>query len=330
MFMDSFKFKDSANVSENGGAFDYADAGFAFTVAVLISVAFSVVFTFAVAGIAAIKGRSLSEYIGEVGGGVPYNAFAYGLSGISIAVSVLIISARKKTRPLSGLPFKKFKPKYLILGLAITFGMLFGFTKLNGIFIDLMKKIGYAKPDMALPMHNFADYLLWIALIAILPAFTEECLFRGYVAEGLKTGDTAFAAITGGILFSLFHQNPQQTVYQFICGFVLFLIAIKSGSLWLTVIMHFINNFVIITLAYFGVEIGETAELVLTIAGAALFLGALAYLVFFDGKQPCKKTAENEENPLFRTKKGFFIYAFIGIAACVIMWFTDLFTYIKG
>ena len=49
-----------------------------------------------------------------------------------------------------------------------------------------------------------------LAVVAVLPAFLEESIFRGVMLEGMKALGTAAACLLGGLCFSLFHQNPEQ------------------------------------------------------------------------------------------------------------------------
>ena len=43
-----------------------------------------------------------------------------------------------------------------------------------------------------------------------------------------------------------------------------------------------------------------------------------------------KSTPSTEENPVKPTKTHFFLFSAAGLAVCVLMWLTDLFTYIGG
>ena len=48
----------------------------------------------------------------------------------------------------------------------------------------------------------------------------------------------------------LMHGNPEQTVHQFIIGLVVGYLFLKSGNIWLGVIVHFFNNFIAVTQIY--------------------------------------------------------------------------------
>jgi sodium transport system permease protein len=86
---------------------------------------------------------------------------------------------------------------------------------------------------------------LWwqLFLIALLPAVCEELAFRGFILSGLLRRMTPTTAIiVSGFLFGFFHVNPQQLLTATVLGWVLGLIATRSGSLLPGVLFHFVNN----------------------------------------------------------------------------------------
>lgn len=78
---------------------------------------------------------------------------------------------------------------------------------------------------------------------AFLPAFVEETFFRGYFLNNLSKH---FSLITSSIIVSLFfaalHFNPIFILQYFCISLVLNYIYIKSGSLFIVILIHFINN----------------------------------------------------------------------------------------
>ena len=48
----------------------------------------------------------------------------------------------------------------------------------------------------------------------------------------------------------MYHLNWAQTVYQFIFGIILASVVIRTKRLWYAMILHFINNFIVITYTY--------------------------------------------------------------------------------
>ena len=94
---------------------------------------------------------------------------------------------------------------------------------------------------------------LWLLLMAaVVPAVVEETLFRGAALSGFRRGLPALpAVIVAGAIFGLFHLTPD-TVFRFLptawLGILLGWIVVVSGSLPLAILLHFLNNGLILAL----------------------------------------------------------------------------------
>jgi sodium transport system permease protein len=98
-----------------------------------------------------------------------------------------------------------------------------------------------------------ARFLWLIALVAVVPAISEELVFRGVLLSGFRSRAPAWAAvILTGLLFGLFHLSPA-TGFRVLptawMGMVLAWVVIASGSLPLAILLHFVNNALIVVLA---------------------------------------------------------------------------------
>ena len=51
-------------------------------------------------------------------------------------------------------------------------------------------------------------------------------------------------------LFTIMHGGPEQTVHQFILGVVFGYIFVTTGNLWVTILIHFFNNAIAVTLMF--------------------------------------------------------------------------------
>ena len=79
--------------------------------------------------------------------------------------------------------------------------------------------------------------------VAILPPIFEEWICRGMVLRGLLTRMKPFWAILlSALFFSIMHLNPWQGAEALIIGLVMGYIYYKTGSLLLTMLIHFVNN----------------------------------------------------------------------------------------
>ena len=202
--------------------------------------------------------------------------------------------------------------KFYLIGFVLVFGMLFGASILASLFETWMEELGFTLSGAPVPVDTAGYFAASLVVVGIIPGILEEALFRGVLLGGMKRFPPWAAVLLSGALFSLFHQNPAQTVYQFLFGCVFALVVIKSGSLLPAVFMHVLNNAFIIVYQYLGAEPGETASLVLLIAGLIAAIGGITCLLL------CKTPPREErERPRYGV---FFLYASLGILYCAAMW----------
>ena len=80
-------------------------------------------------------------------------------------------------------------------------------------------------------------------LTAIFAPIFEEWLCRGMVLRGLLTKmKPGWAIVISALFFAFIHMNPWQALNAFIIGVVMGYVYFRTGSLWLTMLMHFVNN----------------------------------------------------------------------------------------
>lgn len=89
------------------------------------------------------------------------------------------------------------------------------------------------------------DGVLWLGLfhIALVPAFAEEVLFRGYVLRAFqKSWGIVMAIVVSGFVFAIFHLQLTNILPLATLGILLAVVTWLSGSIWPAVFAHFVNN----------------------------------------------------------------------------------------
>lgn len=89
---------------------------------------------------------------------------------------------------------------------------------------------------------TFMSKLLFFVYISVMPAIFEELYIRKAVINFSKKYGNIFAVISSAILFAVLHLNISQSLFAFIMGVILGIVAIKSKSIIPTAIIHFLNN----------------------------------------------------------------------------------------
>lgn len=93
-------------------------------------------------------------------------------------------------------------------------------------------------------MESRGDLLLNLVMVALLPAIGEEFLFRGVIQNLLSqlTRKKHAAIIITAVLFSAIHMQFFGFFPRFLLGVLLGYLLVWSGSIWLPVFAHFLNN----------------------------------------------------------------------------------------
>ncbi len=252
-----------------------------------------------------------------------YKYFAYLIPQACFA-GIAVFFFRKNNVPVRTV-YCGCKWYYFVIALVLQFGLLFSLSELNGYFVKLLTLIGYKPSQSTLPSLDGWNLLPAILVIAVLPALFEETIFRGILSKQTFASGWGLVptVLISGAMFSLFHHNPEQTLYQFACGMCFTLIAIRSGSVLPTVCAHFVNNALILVLeatgngSFSSLPLGGYLALVIT--SALCLVGTLVFLIFFDKR--------NNRKGGVKDGKIFLLGAGAGIIVCAVVW---LATFIGG
>ncbi|MBL7811360.1 MAG: CPBP family intramembrane metalloprotease [Bacteroidetes bacterium] len=107
-----------------------------------------------------------------------------------------------------------------------------------------------------LDMQTPGELMLCLFLAGLLPAFTEELLFRGILQRIFfritgKAGTSIFLQAT---VFALLHLSFYELPAIFLMGIMFGIVTYATGTTWYSVIMHFLFNATSIVLHYFSLR----------------------------------------------------------------------------
>lgn len=91
-----------------------------------------------------------------------------------------------------------------------------------------------------------------VIMIALIPGIGEELLFRGIILKLFKklTKNTHLAVLFSAILFSALHMQFYGFLPRLGLGLLLGYIFVYTGSLWIPIFIHFLNNAAAIIFVY--------------------------------------------------------------------------------
>lgn len=105
--------------------------------------------------------------------------------------------------------------------------------------------------EKMLNVHSLDALLFNVFLVAVVPALGEELFFRGTIQRLLSDWKGALFAIwITAFVFSAIHMQFYGFLPRMLLGAFLGYLLLWSGSLWLPIIAHFVNNSVAVVFYY--------------------------------------------------------------------------------
>jgi len=214
----------------------------------------------------------------SVTGGMLYTVLN-ALSAPLAIITVLIFSRAYSHRKVSySLSVNGCNPLYFLIAVMASIGMFFGFGFVNGLISDALSKLGIVQSAVALDFSGVGSVILFTLSLGVIPAVTEELLFRGLMFKSLSGVKLWQGVLFVSLCFALFHCSVVQFVYQMIYGAVLCLLTYCAKSVLPAILAHFINNFAVILLTYLGVNIDFYNALII-IGGLVVLAVTVAWLI---------------------------------------------------
>lgn len=167
----------------------------------------------------------------------------------ALAVPILIITAWHTRKRWAFLRFRT--PDWTLVALSV-FGLV-GLTPISWWLGSLNAAIPFPEWVNMLEesqielieqvLEQNLGIIFSLAVMAVTPAICEEILFRGYLQRQFERSMGVFwAVVLIGLLFGFFHLRFTQVIPLSVIGMYLAYLTWRSGSIWLAIIIHFLNN----------------------------------------------------------------------------------------
>lgn len=149
-----------------------------------------------------------------------------------------------------------------------------------------LEETAQALTDKMTNVDTIGGLLLNLLVIALIPAVGEEMTFRGVIQQSLtRRMNPHIAIILSAAIFSFFHFQFFGFLPRLFLGILLGYMFYITGSLWTSILMHFVNNGAAVTLYYLGnigviedaEHWGETQNVWIIVASAVMTLGLIIW-----------------------------------------------------
>lgn len=175
--------------------------------------------------------------------------------------------------------------KILLIGIPVMYAINMAGGLIAAAITKIANNAGYKVPEANIDLTSNAtlNVILFILRLCVLAPIIEEFLMRGCMLKILKPYGNWFAIIVTSVMFGLVHNNIGQGIGAVAGGILFGIIAVKSESIYPTIVLHGVNNFFasiqIILAGKYGNEnaLNTFGTLLLFIA----FSGAIMFFLFF-------------------------------------------------
>ena len=149
-------------------------------------------------------------------------------------------------------------------------------------FVEQIKQMIEETYRLLVTSHSTPEFIFVTMVVALVPAVTEELLFRGLVQRNLEGLGGKKAAILAGIIFGAYHLNPFTFIALAALGVYFGYIVYRSGNISLAISAHFFNNFLACAATY--MELDEDFVAMSPTGGASpmmVGINSLGFLLVF-------------------------------------------------
>lgn len=196
---------------------------------------------------------------------------AQGLSSIMMFIvpPIVYYYVTRRENQMQELGFRSFTSPWTLLltGVLLMFvslpvtnqltawneGMSLGstFAKLEE-YLKMLEETAAAATEKMLNVDTIGGLLFNLLIIALIPAIGEELTFRGVLQQSLTRGlkNPHVAILLSAAIFSFIHFQFYGFLPRMFLGLLLGYMFYISGSLWTSILMHFVNNGTAVVLYY--------------------------------------------------------------------------------
>ena len=160
------------------------------------------------------------------------------VSQLLYLVPVLLYMAGKRIRPWEWMPFTRIPVSAFLMLLLFSLLLL-----PLVIFVNLISMLFVTNRAVEMS-RGLSDNGFWLKLLlfAVMPAVSEEFMFRGIFYHAYRKKGVWMGALACGIVFGLLHLNFNQFSYALVLGIILCLVLEATGSIFGSMTVHFVIN----------------------------------------------------------------------------------------
>ena len=210
----------------------------------------------------------------------------FGIPGLVITELAFIVLAVtfcliRKVKIKEVFPVKKFKIRELIGALLLILGSF----PLSLLFVAFSATVF---PSSAAEAQGISDmlygtmsYPVTVLVVALMPAICEEMLHRGAILSSMRNiKNENLIILIMGLFFGIFHLSVLRFLSTAFLGLMLSYVVVKKNNILLSMIMHFANNLISLTIGFISAQSNTVQAAAATQIDYSSLLGTYMLLAF--------------------------------------------------
>ncbi len=304
--------------------------GKSFGIAIILYVVLSFAISFLVMAVSQVVPAVGLLYENE------YATLAYSVVGSVLYIAIpfaLVYFSLKKKQFTGVLPFgTPYNTKAAIYLTMLTAPLMIVSSMIvNAISLIIQSLLGieFTSGLEDLSMTGIGGFIIGSISMAIVPAIIEEFAIRGVVLQPLRRYGDGFAIVTSALIFSIMHGNMAQIPYTVVGGIYLGYLAVATGSIWPSIIVHCVNNMYSVVIMSVDSNFGESASGVaaMMLLGGLIVVGIIGAIKFFSMNY--KTNLEKGIKTLKTTEKSLVLFTNVPMIIAIILMLIITYTSIE-
>jgi membrane protease YdiL (CAAX protease family) len=230
------------------------------------------------------------------------------LAALGIVILVGVRTAYGDASLREVLQIRPARPPVLLLAIVAGLSLQFPLVELTAIVSDMVPAIALSEDQIArlermMRIDGPVRAITVPLAIVVVPAVSEELLFRGLLLRALAARQSRVRALLlTSLLFGVFHLEPIALPYSFVAGLVLGAVALRTGSVLPSIALHAAFNAApllfsdaIVHIEGFNAE--HESHLSPALVAATVVLSATALALLFRLGAPSAASGSEDEDP---------------------------------
>ncbi len=242
-------------------------------------------------------------------------------STLSLLLPFVLFGFICKISVSKALSLRRFNCSIVVPAVLIAMGVSVIGAFASQLFAFFLSLVGFAPTEINITIpYTPAASILYLLNLTVFSPIIEEVVFRGIVLNTLRRFGDSFALFISSLFFALIHMHLLQIPNAFLMGLVIGYFVLYSGSLWTGILIHVINNSLVVLLNGILYSIPTSKHTIILLVTFSLYLaGGIIAMLYLVRKHSNMFVLLNPSSLSIERKKYFVFFSAITMIICLIV-----------